>query len=116
MKVTNYPQWALDQKKPGTELRLIRGKYFLYEYKTVYDQSRKGPRKISGKLLGSVTEKGFVPSKTRMLEKQTVNQIESKPGCREYGVSLLVYKGFEKYLSALEKFFPLCWKQLVVIA
>lgn len=116
MKATNHPQWALDQKKPGTELRLIRGKYYLYEYKTVYDQSRKGPRKISGKLLGSVTEKGFVPSKTRMLEKQTVNQIESKPGCREYGVSLLVYKGFEKYLSALEKFFPLYWKQLVVIA
>ena len=116
MKTTNHPQWALDQKKPGTELRLIRGKYYLYEYKTVYDQSRKGPKKISGKLLGSITEKGFVPSKTRMLEKRADSRIQSKPDCKEFGVSLLVYKGFEKYLTVLEKHFPLHWKQLVVIA
>ena len=60
MTTEKHPQWATMHKKPGTELRLIRGKYYLYEYKTVYDKERKGPKKISGKLLGRITEQGLV--------------------------------------------------------
>jgi hypothetical protein len=64
-----HPDWALQHKKQGCELRLIRGKYCLYEYKTVYDPQKKGPKKITGKFLGSITEKdGFIPSGKRELE------------------------------------------------
>ena len=32
MKVKNkHPEWALKHKKPGTELRLLKGRYYLYE-------------------------------------------------------------------------------------
>jgi hypothetical protein len=44
-----HPECATKHRLPGTELRLIRGKYYLYEYKTIYDQSAKKPKKISGK-------------------------------------------------------------------
>lgn len=57
MKETKHPQWALQHKKPGTELRLINGRYYLYQYKTVYDKDKKRPRKITGKLIGRITQK-----------------------------------------------------------
>ena len=42
-----HPQWALKHREAGTELRYIRGNYYLYEYKTVYDQKRKRPNLIN---------------------------------------------------------------------
>ena len=116
MTKTNHPQWALDQKRTGTELRLIRGKYYLYEYRTVYDKQRKGPRKVSGKFLGSVTEQGFIPSAKRQLEKASFVLGDNKPRCKEYGVSLLVAQMFLKYIQALQQFFPNQWKQILAIA
>ena len=113
---TNHPQWAVEQKRPGTELRLIRGKYYLYEYKTVYDKHRKGPKKVSGKFLGSVTEQGFIPSAKRQLEKASFASIDHKPRCKEYGVSLLVAQVFAKYIQALQQFFPNQWKQIIAIS
>ncbi len=116
MEKTNHPQWALDQKKPGTELRLIRGIYYLYAYKTVYDKERKGPRKVTGKILGRVTENGFVPSEKRQMEKKLSHIVSHNPHCREYGVSLLVAEAFNDYTVSLQKFFPEHWKQLLAIA
>jgi hypothetical protein len=116
MTTTNHPQWALDQKKPGTELRFIRGLYYLYEYKTVYDKQRKGPKKITGKLLGRVTPQGFVPSGKRQLEKATFPPKDFKPLCKEYGVSVLVAQSFSKYIAALQQAFPQYWKPLLSIA
>jgi transposase len=111
-----HPQWALDHKRPGTELRLIRGKYYLYEYKTVYDKQRQGPKKISGKILGRITEDGMIPSGKRQLEKTSLMVVNSKPSCKEYGVSLLVTQVFAKYVKVLQQFFPQHWKHLLVIA
>lgn len=116
MKISNHPQWALDQRKPGTELRLIRGIYYLYEYKTVYDKIKKKPKKVSGKLLGRVTESGLIPSGKRLLEKAIRRTDIDKPICKEYGVSLLVAQLFIKYIQALQASFPDHWKQLLAIA
>jgi hypothetical protein len=59
----NHPVWALAHKRPGTELRLVREKYYLSEYKTVYNKAQTVARKISCQQLGSVTEKdGFIAS------------------------------------------------------
>lgn len=117
MKTPNHPQWALDQKKPGTELRLIRGNYYLYEYKTVYDKEKKGPKKISGKILGRITQQsGLIPSGKRQLEK-TVNQtVFSNLSIKEFGASFLVYQKFSYYVKALRKAFPDFWQSLLAIA
>ena len=102
--VSPHPQWALEHKRLGTELRLIRGRYYLYEYKTIYDQKRKRPKKISGKLLGSVTQRdGFIPSGKRNLESTLTQTVFKEVLCKEYGVSLLVERKFRSYNKTLKK-------------
>lgn len=44
-KKSSHPKWALKHKKPGTELHYIRGRYYLYEYKTVYEKEKKRAKK-----------------------------------------------------------------------
>jgi hypothetical protein len=71
-----HPEWALAHKKKGTELRYIRGKYYLYEYKTIYDKQNRRPKKISGRLLGAITEEGgFVASEKRSLEQRIATKL-----------------------------------------
>ena len=61
METTKHPAWALAHRKPGTELRLLRGKYYLYAYTSVYSKEKKKAQKISGKCLGRITEQeGFI--------------------------------------------------------
>jgi hypothetical protein len=50
-KGTGHPAWATRHRDKGMELRLINGKYYLYEYKTIYDKEKKRPKKISGGLI-----------------------------------------------------------------
>ncbi|MDD4429460.1 MAG: transposase [Paludibacter sp.] len=117
MLTNQHPEWALAHKKPGTELRLIRGRYYLYEYRTVYDKEKKGPRKISGKLLGSITqEEGFVASGKRKLEVEAVQALQAKPVCLEYGVSHMVANVLKPYVEQLKISFPHHWKILLAIA
>jgi transposase len=117
MKETKHPQWALQHRKPGTELRLINGKYYLYQYKTVYDKDKKRPRKITGKLIGRITQKeGLIPSGKRKLEESLKGIITSKPVCKEYGVSSLLLQQFSRYISSLQKAFPEQWKAILQIA
>lgn len=112
-----HPDWALQHKKQGCELRLIRGKYYLYEYKTVYDPQKKGPKKITGKFLGSITEKdGFIPSGKRELERTARQALRGNPVCREYGVSYFIANHLTKYTKALKKAFPDHWEHILAVA
>jgi hypothetical protein len=68
-KATYHPAWATKYRDKGKELRFINGKYYLYEYKTIYDKEKKRPKKISGGLIGSITEQGgLIPSPKRVLK------------------------------------------------
>lgn len=113
-----HPEWALAHKKQGTELRCINNKYYLYEYKTVYDQSRKRAKKISGKILGSITQKdGFVASATRLASSYKTNtQVTYPIVIKEYGVTQLLEQKFSDYRKKLEQFFPEQWKEILAIA
>ena len=117
MRENKHPQWALAYKKPGTELRYIKGKYYLYEYKTVYDKEKHGPRKVTGKLIGRITEAdGLIPSGKRQLEKAVQERIFGNPLCKEYGVSNLIVSQFGKQVEALKTVFPEYWKSILQIA
>jgi len=115
---SNHPEWALAQKRPGTELRLIRGNYYLYEYKTVYDKAKKQARKISGPILGSITQKdGFVPSAKRSLERSKESSIQIQGiQCKEFGVSKLVLDQFKIFIDVMQDVFPDDWKDILAIA
>lgn len=103
---SQHPQWATKFRVPGTELRLIKGNYYLYKYKTIYDKEKKKPRKISGKLIGSISQKqGLVTSEKRRLEKAKSPDISGQIYCKEYGMSKLVSQKLLVYKKALEKEF-----------
>ena len=58
------PEYVTKYKKPvNTEIKQIRGHWYLYERRNEYDPAIKRSRKKSGKCLGKITESGFVPSK-----------------------------------------------------
>lgn len=62
-----HPDWALKQKRPGTELRYIRGIYYLYGVSSKWNKEKKRAQKVTGKILGKVTENGFIESARRQI-------------------------------------------------
>ena len=114
-KKSLHPEWALACKRKGTELRLIRGKYYLYEATSKWKPEKKRSIKITGKYLGRITEaEGLVESAISRLRRQQV-RIE-RIQVKEYGISLAIEHLFTDTVSALKKFFPVCWQRLVAMA
>lgn len=112
-----HPEWATKFRKPGTELRFIKNRYYLYEYKTIYDAISKRPKKISGVCLGSISEKdGFKESLKRKLANNPNLSVSKQILVKEYGMALLVFKKFELYTLKLKQYFPLEYNQLLAIA
>ena len=73
----SHPEWALKHKIPGTEVRCIRGKYYLYGYTTVWSKEKKRPQKKTTKQVGIITEEfGLIP--TGMSRKGRVPKGASK--------------------------------------
>ena len=62
-----HPDWALKQKRPGTELRYIRGNYYLYAVSSKWNKEKKRAQKVTGKILGRVTENGLIGSASRQI-------------------------------------------------
>ena len=72
---------------PGTELRCIRGKYYLYEGKSFYDKRKKKTRKKTGAYLGMITEnEGLVPSRRRQvqIDNASVAELAAKTAFTDY--------------------------------
>jgi hypothetical protein len=114
---TNHPLWALKYKKPGTELKFINGRYYLYGVKSVYDKTMKRSRKISLGILGSITEEdGFRASEKSELKKRGRS---TYPGRQlmvfEYGFARWLITEFERsgLMKDLQEYFPAQWKFIV---
>lgn len=117
--MSTHPLWATKHKSPGTELRLIRGKYYLYEYKTIYDPFTKKPKKISGKILGSITEhEGFKESNKRKVEKLLYEDpiVPFNIIVKEFGVVHLIHSKFSFVIGPLKEFFPNHWQHILALA
>ena len=114
-KKSLHPEWALACKRKGTELRRINGRYYLYEVTSKWNPEKKRSVKITGKLLGKITEAdGFVESEKARLRRQII-QIE-RVQVKEYGITSAVSHLFTDSIAALKEFFPDCWKQLIILA
>lgn len=128
-KKANHPQWALDQKRPGTELRCIRGKYYLYECSSFYDKEKKKTRKKTGAYLGMITEeKGLVPPRKRQVEIENqkldeeasngvLSVAEPKLGqvC-EYGLSSFITSRCGELTDNLKTSLPTAWNRIMAMA
>ena len=112
-----HPEWATRHRKPGTELRRINGRYYLYGYKTVYDEALKRPRKISGSILGSITEEGgFKESDKGKLKAAKADSPVRVGPVREFGVSQFFLSRFGEFFGHLAAAFPDDWRKLVLAA
>lgn len=124
-----HPQWALNQKRPGTELRCIRGKYYLYECSSFYDKEKKKTRKKTGAYLGMITEdKGLVPPRRRqvVIENEEVHAqaasdkiaVEApKVGqVQEYGLSAFITHNCEQLIDNLKAAMPTMWNRVLAMA
>ena len=128
-KKAEHPQWALDQKRPGTELRCIRGKYYLYECTSFYDKEKKKTRKKTGTYLGMITEeKGLVPPRRRQVEVENqkleaetgsgkISVPEAKVGqVKEYGLSSFISSQCVQLTDNLKATLPTVWNRVMAMA
>ena len=79
--MSKHPEWATKYRQKNTEIRCIRGRYYLYATTHKWDKEKKRSKKITLKQVGVITEKeGLIP--TGMKRKGRIPKGESafKPG------------------------------------
>jgi transposase len=97
-----HPEWALKHKKPGTELRFINGRYYLYEVSSKWNKEKKRPQKITGKILGQITEdNGFTPSRSKSQPEILLKDLSIKTS----GIGQFIESTIKDVLPALKKHF-----------
>ena len=82
MKV--YPDWVLSQKRTGTTIREVKGKYYLYTATSKYVKGKKYPVTIQ-KYIGKITKDGliepdkisFIPTKDNLALLKDVMPLDS---------------------------------------
>lgn len=58
-----HPEWALKYKTINTELRNIRGKYYLYNITSKWDPKKKRTKKVTLNQVGTISEEyGLIPT------------------------------------------------------
>ena len=115
MKTSPHPDWALACKRKGTELRFIHGRYYLYEVTSKWNPEKKRSMKITGKLLGTITETdGFVESEKERLRKQQL--IVESIQIKEYGITSAINALFGDTINALKQHFPDSWQRILCLA
>ncbi len=113
-----HPAWALRHKAKGTELRNIKGRYYLYSVTSKYDPALKRSRKVTGKILGTITEnEGFIESEKRQLQRPQRAVIDLDTICvRERGFTGFTEGYSTDIIEKLKLFFPDEWKWIVYMA
>jgi transposase len=109
-----HPEWALKYKRKGTELRCIRGNYYLYEVSSKWNPEKKRAQKVSGKLIGKITPEGFIESPKRILQSRVpvINSVIVK----EYGACRFILHFMEDIINRLRDSFPDLWESITAIA
>jgi transposase len=99
---SKHPEWALRHKKPGTELRLMKGRYYLYEVSSKWNKVKKRAQKITGKILGRITEdSGFTPSRSKIQPILQLKELSVKTS----GIGSFIENVINDVLPALRKHF-----------
>ena len=112
--MATHPKWAIKHKRQGTELRFINNRYYLYEVSSKWDSEKKRAKKVTGKILGSITkESGFIESDKAKLRKREL--IVSKLSVKEYGITALIDTHLNEYKTLLQKHFPKQWQSIIAL-
>jgi transposase len=100
---SNFPFWVLLHKGKGKEIRLIKGNYYLYQVKCLWNKERKRPQKITEAFLGRITEIGLVKGDRQQKDKtkMTIDNLSVK----EYGIASFLLEDNKDVLLALKAHF-----------
>lgn len=104
---SKYPKWVTRQKKQGTAVHKIGGKYYLYEVGSRWDRKKKRARKITKGYLGVITPEGIKEPKYKRNKPTTM---------KEYGASRYLIKNNGEVIEGLKKYFPDWWAEIFVIS
>jgi transposase len=111
-----HPDWVLKHKKKGVEIRLIKGKYYLYEVKSKWNKEKGRPQKITGKYLGRIIETGLVVPKIKQKEEKAAKVVKSSISVKEYGASSFMMKQAEPIQKKLTEIFEEDGGKILAIA
>jgi transposase len=111
---SQYPDWVLKHKKPGTEIRVIKGHYYLYAISSKWDSNKKRAVKKTIGILGKITEAGFIESSKHQLKekKLLIKQVWQ----REFGFTHYLQTCLQDTVDKLQQHFPDCWQTIVAMS
>lgn len=98
------PEWVLKFREPKTEIKAIKGGYYKYAVQYKYNTLKRRTDKITGVLLGKITEKeGFVASDKNKLRTEKIknNAIDIK----NFGLYHLFSTLMSEEMASLQEFF-----------
>ncbi|MEE1159535.1 MAG: transposase, partial [Atopobiaceae bacterium] len=108
------PDWVAGFDRPkGTEIKRIRGNWYLYERSWRYDPEIKRSRKVSGRCLGKITPEGLVPSVSR---EERAAKAAVVADVVEVGASSLAWSLTAEMRGRLERHFPARWREVYALA
>jgi transposase len=114
-KKSPYPDWLNKYRQPGTEIRKLKDKFYLYEVSSYYDKEKKKGRKKTGKYLGSITDaEGFVATKSMKVSRSYGGINIKNLSTREYGLSAFIQSYCKDIIDALKIYFPQQWEWMFV--
>lgn len=117
----DFPSWALQHRKPGTELRCINGHYYLYAVSSLWDKETKKTKKITGQIIGKINPDGeLVPSKRRAAKPKGIAEnpirLVDKISVKEFGLSNFFLSHMKDVCGQLKACFPSHWQYIVAAA
>ena len=118
-KASPHPEWATKHRIPGTELKKIKGGYYLYGVKGIYDPATKKSKKVSLGIIGSITETGGLIKSPKGILREGLGKAPAAIGKvfdKEYGFSLFLFEHIKtSILPALKAHFPNDWALIVAM-
>jgi transposase len=100
----SLPDWVLPFKEPRTEIKRLKNRYYKYSVSYKYSPDRKRSIKITGPLLGRITEEdGFIPSSKNEL-RQKLTEMPTVD-IKTYGIYALFENLLRAEIPELQKIF-----------
>ena len=96
---SKIPAEIARHRKPGTQIKRIRGKYYLQRVTSRWDKAAKKVRKVVLEHIGMVTPEGVVPKRTRRVPA------DAKTYSKEFGATWAVSELTGDIHEALRKHF-----------
>jgi hypothetical protein len=110
MEEKMYPDWVNKQKKKGTNISCINGRYYLYAVSSVWNKEKGRAQKITKEYLGRITEEGLIPPKHK------TQKVEMPITVKEYGASNVLNTIGADILTELRKSFPVYGEHIFAIS